>query len=246
MVSGVTRGWAVAARLLSVDLWWAGLVMADRGGECTVLARRVRAVVDLLRLGGGSTSPTVDVGSSDEHAQVQAPPWLQQQVCLWPSNLGCRWMHLFGLMPQSHFTWADRDLRIVLQCAHCDTGRPFLLMCCSGRSECWQLLTRCPRTQASQAYFSPSISILIRRVGRRGYLKCEGRDIESQMLMRIESGDVTPQYQKLTVSSMILSGGVNENGRNTRQGRRIMATLSRSHPTFRVENMQVNHQSRAC
>ena len=162
MVSGVTRGWAVAARLLSVDLWWAGLVMADRGGECTVLARRVRAVVDLLRLGGGSTSPTVDVGSSDEHVQVQAPPWLQQQVSisrldpgrrgrnvagrentgehkrwdlrLWPSNLGCRWMHLFGLMPQSHFTWADRDLRMVLQCAHCDTGRPFLLMCCSGRS----------------------------------------------------------------------------------------------------------------
>lgn len=43
-------------------------------------------------------------------------------------------MHLFGLMPQSHFTWADRDLRMVLQCAHCDTGRPFLLMCWSGRS----------------------------------------------------------------------------------------------------------------
>lgn len=43
-------------------------------------------------------------------------------------------MHLFGLMPQSHFMWADRDLRMVLQCAHCDTGRPFLLMCWSGRS----------------------------------------------------------------------------------------------------------------
>lgn len=120
---------------------------------------------------------------------------------LWPSSLGCRWMHLFGLMPQSHFTWADRDLRMVLQCAHCDTGRPFLLICCNGRSgevalvsstfsqnrnsapgglsggrrrqqaliiyipECWQLLTRCPRTQASQAYFSPSISILIPRMG---------------------------------------------------------------------------------
>lgn len=27
--------------------------------------------------------------------------------------------------------------------------------------ECWQLLTRCPRTHASQAYFSPSIIIAI-------------------------------------------------------------------------------------
>lgn len=40
-------------------------------------------------------------------------------------------------------------------------------MCCSGLSECWQLLTRCPRTQASQAYFSPLINILAREVGWR-------------------------------------------------------------------------------
>jgi hypothetical protein len=32
-------------------------------------------------------------------------------------------------------------------------------MCCRGRSECWQLLTRCPRTQASQAHFSPLMSM---------------------------------------------------------------------------------------
>lgn len=36
--------------------------------------------------------------------------------------------------PQSHFICADRDLRIERQCAHWETGRPFLLMCWSGRS----------------------------------------------------------------------------------------------------------------
>lgn len=43
-------------------------------------------------------------------------------------------MHLLVFSPQSHFIWADRDLRIERQCAHWETGRPFLLMCWSGRS----------------------------------------------------------------------------------------------------------------
>jgi len=63
--------------------------------------------------------------------------------------------------PQSHLTCEERDLRIERQCWHCDTGLPFLLMCWSGRSWCWQLLTRCPLTQASQAHFSPSMSMVI-------------------------------------------------------------------------------------
>lgn len=54
---------------------------------------------------------------------------------LWPFTLGCKWMHLLGLIPQSHFTCADRDLRMARQCAHCETGRPFLLICWRGRSE---------------------------------------------------------------------------------------------------------------
>jgi hypothetical protein len=62
--------------------------------------------------------------------------------------------------PQSQRTCADRDFRRVRQCVHWETGRPFLLMCCNGLSECWQLLTRWPLTQASQAYFSPLINIL--------------------------------------------------------------------------------------
>lgn len=38
--------------------------------------------------------------------------------------------------------------------------RTFLLICCNGRSACWQLLTRWPRTHASHAHFSPLINIL--------------------------------------------------------------------------------------
>lgn len=48
--------------------------MVDRGGACKVFARRGRAPD--LKL----TSDAVETEPSDEHAQVQAPPWLQQQV----------------------------------------------------------------------------------------------------------------------------------------------------------------------
>lgn len=67
-------------------------------------------------------------------AQEQAPPWLQQQVSRCPSTGGCKCTHLLVLCPQSHLTWADFERRIDRQCWHCDTGRPFLLMCCSCRS----------------------------------------------------------------------------------------------------------------
>lgn len=42
----------------------------------------------------------------------------------------------------------------------------FLFMCCNGLSVCWQFVTRWPLTQASQAYFSPLINILLLEVGR--------------------------------------------------------------------------------
>lgn len=35
----------------------------------------------------------------------------------------------------THLTCAERCFRRPRQCVHCDTGRPFLLMCCKGRSE---------------------------------------------------------------------------------------------------------------
>lgn len=43
--------------------------------------------------------------------------------------------------------------------------RTFLLICCRGLSACWQLLTRWPRTHASQAYFSPLINMSMSRLG---------------------------------------------------------------------------------
>lgn len=55
-----------------------------------MLARRARAVVDLLRLVGGSRSQVAEAVSSDEHAQVQAPPWLQQQESVSLLDPGCR------------------------------------------------------------------------------------------------------------------------------------------------------------
>lgn len=53
---------------------------------------------------------------------------------MWPSTVGCKWAHLLVFSPQSHLTCEDRDFRMARQCWHCDTGRPFLLICCSGRS----------------------------------------------------------------------------------------------------------------
>lgn len=55
-----------------------------------MLARRARAVVDLLRLVGASRSQVAEAVSSDEHAQVQTPPWLQQQESVSRLDSGCR------------------------------------------------------------------------------------------------------------------------------------------------------------
>ena len=48
---------------------------------------------------------------------------------LWPSTVVLRCTHLCVFSPQSHLMWLARDLRMARQCWHCDTGRPFLLMC---------------------------------------------------------------------------------------------------------------------
>lgn len=82
----------------------------------------------------------------------------------------------FSLLPHSHLTCVDRDFRRPRQCAHCETGRPFFLICSRGLSAsyqprtihsgrkaeaesdvplCWQLFARSPRTQALHAHFSP-------------------------------------------------------------------------------------------
>jgi hypothetical protein len=48
---------------------------------------------------------------------------------VWPSTVGWRCAHLLVFSPQSHLTCDARDFRIARQCEHCETGRPFLLMC---------------------------------------------------------------------------------------------------------------------
>lgn len=89
-------------------------------------------------------------------AQVHRAPWLQQH-CFWScapgSDAASDWnsakpsisLHsslLCGLAPHSHCTCEARALRRPLQCGHCETGRPFLLMCVSCRS--WATVSKRP------------------------------------------------------------------------------------------------------
>lgn len=91
--------------------------------------------VRLLLMGAGAAATVVAAAAfynREERGQTDGRLGKHRVVDilpLWPSTGACRCEHLCVFSPQSHLTWEARDLRMVRQCWHCDTGRPFLLMC---------------------------------------------------------------------------------------------------------------------
>ena len=75
-----------------------------------------------------ATAPT----ASNAAVAGMAPPCADIEPGRMPAFICSFCRAIFS--PQSHLTWAERDLRMVRQWLHCETGRPFFAMGSSLRS----------------------------------------------------------------------------------------------------------------
>lgn len=140
-----------ASLCLWTGLWWPLVKCVREVSELVDCSLGFRAMSEVGEGFGRPVSGTESKYSFFK-AQVQRDPWEQQQVftsgmpalsdvsiALASARSFCKPTSghsslLCGFSPHSHLTWEARALRRPLQWGHCETGRPFLLICVRGRS----------------------------------------------------------------------------------------------------------------